>query len=309
MNEQIQIVEYNQTTAALAELRSRYAGSFDVATAKGMALAKEARAEVRGYRTALETLRKEIKAPALERCRLIDDEAKRITAELLQIEEPIDQQIKAEEQRREAEKAAKVRAETARIAAIATRISGIRNRVSAVANQPAATIRATLEQANALELEPADFEEFMPDALVALNETRAALETLHSERLAYEEKQSRLQAEREAEEARLKVEREELAQLREAEAARQAEQARKDAEAREVEEARLKAERERQKAELRAQREESEHQEREARKAREAEEARFQQEREAMERQRAELEARQRQIEVAERIAQAAKAK
>ncbi len=75
---------------------------------------EEARAVVRGYRTALETLRKEIKAPALERCRLIDDEAKRITAELLKIEEPIDTAIKAEEQRKEEEKAAKARAEAER---------------------------------------------------------------------------------------------------------------------------------------------------------------------------------------------------
>jgi septal ring factor EnvC (AmiA/AmiB activator) len=281
MTEPYQIVEYSSTAAALAELRSRYAAPFDVATAKGMALAKEARAEVRGYRTALETLRKEIKAPALERCRLIDDEAKRITAELLKIEEPIDQQIKAEEQRREAEKTAKARAETARIAAIAARISGIRNRVSAVANQPAAAIRAEWTQVQALELAPADFEEFMPDAITALNETRAALATVLLERVAYEEEQARLQTEREAEEARLKAEREELARLREAEAARQAEQARIAAE---------------------------------ARQAREAEEARIRQERETMDRQRAELYAQQRAFaeaerQRAEREAQTAKAK
>lgn len=314
MTEPYQIVEYSTTAAALAELRSRYAAPFDVATAKGMALAKEARAEVRGYRTALETLRKEIKAPALERCRLIDDEAKRITAELLKIEEPIDQQIKAEEQRREAEKAAKARAETARIAAIAARISGIRNRVSAVANQPAAAIRAEWTQVQALELAPADFEEFMPDAITALNETRAALATMLLERVAYEEEQARLQAEREAEEARLKAEREELARLREAEAARQTEQARIAAAARQAEDARLKAERERQEAELRIQRETQQRTEREARQAREAEEARIRQERETMDRQRAELNAQQRAFaeaerQRAEREAQTAKAK
>lgn len=314
MTEPYQIVEYSSTAAALAELRSRYAAAFDVATAKGMALAKEARAEVRGYRTALETLRKEIKAPALERCRLIDDEAKRITAELLKIEEPIDQQIKAEEQRREAEKAAKARAETTRIAAIAARISGIRNRVSAVANQPAAAIRAEWTQVQALELAPADFEEFMPDAITALDETRAALATVLLERVAYEEEQARLQAEREAEEARLKAEREELARLREAEAARQAEQARIAAAARQVEDARLKAERERQEAELRIQRETQQRTEREARQAREAEEARIRQERETMDRQRAELNAQQRAFaeaerQRAEREAQTAKAK
>lgn len=311
MTEPYQIVEYSSTAAALAELRSRYAAPFDVATAKGMALAKEARAEVRGYRTALETLRKEIKAPALERCRLIDDEAKRITAELLKIEEPIDQQIKAEEQRREAEKAAKARAETARIAAIAARISGIRNRVSAVANQPAAAIRAewtqvqalelaaaaiqtALDQAQALELAPEEYQEFMPDAIEALHDTRQALRTALDARLAYDAEQARLKAEQDAAAARIKAEREELERLRTAEAARLAAEARMAEEARQAQEAALKAQREAQEAELRAKREEQERQEQEARQTRQAEEARLQAERDAMERQRADLDAQQR---------------
>lgn len=242
---EFQIVEYNTTAAALAELRARHGGPFDVSTSKGMALAKEARAEIRGYRVALETLRKEIKAPALERCRLIDDEAKRITAELLKIEDPIDAVIKAEEKRKEEEKAAKLRQEAARVAAIAARISEIRNRVGTVANQPAATIRAALEQVNNLNWVPRDFEEFLPDALQALDETREALAKLLLERVAYEEEQARLQAERE-----------ELERLRAAEAAHRAEQARiaeEARQAREAEEARLTAQRaemERQSAEL-----------------------------------------------------------
>lgn len=84
-----QIAEYNQTAAALAELRTRYVRPYDVSTTAGMTEAKAARAEIRGYRVALEKTRVEIKAPALERTRLIDAEAKRITAELLAIEEPI----------------------------------------------------------------------------------------------------------------------------------------------------------------------------------------------------------------------------
>lgn len=269
---EFQIVEYNTTAAALAELRARHSGPFDVSTNKGMALAKEARAEIRGYRVALETLRKEIKAPALERCRLIDDEAKRITAELLKIEDPIDAVIKAEEKRKEEEKAAKLRQEAARVAAIAARISEIRNRVGTVANQPAATIRAALEQVNNLNWVPRDFEEFLPDALQALDETRAALTTLLLERLAHEEEQDRLQAEREAEQARLQAEREELERLRAAEAAHRAEQAR-------IAE--------------------------EARQAREAEDARLTAQRAEMERQSAELAVRQRALEEAERQRQA----
>ena len=120
------IAEYNQTAIALAELRTRYAKDYDVGTAPGMAEAKAARATVRGYRVALEKTRVEIKAPALERTRLIDAEAKRITAELLAIEEPIDVAIKAEEARKAEEKAAKERAEAERINVIKAKIDGIK---------------------------------------------------------------------------------------------------------------------------------------------------------------------------------------
>lgn len=308
MTEQFQITEYSTTAAALSELRNRYTGPFDVATSKGMALAKEARAVVRGYRTSLETLRKEIKAPALERCRLIDDEAKRITAELLKIEEPIDTAIKAEERRKEEEKAAKAKAEAERVATIQARINAIRNRANAVANKSAAEIRAALEQVDAIKLLEddfdkllgCDFEEFLPDAIKAFDETLDTLKNLLIERVAFEEEQARQQAEREAEAARLRAEREELARLRAEEMARQAEQARIEAEARKIEEARLKAERAALESELRAQREEQERQEQEARKAIEAEEARQRAEREAMERFNSELAERQRQIEKAE---------
>ena len=309
MSNPYQITEYSTTAAALSELRARYAEPFDVATTKGMALAKEARAVIRGYRTALEKLRVELKAPALERTRLIDAEAKRITAELLAIEEPIDATIKAEERLKEEEKAAKARAEQERITAIAARINAIRNRANAVASKSAAEIRAAMEQVHAMELAPLDFQEFLPDAVKALDETRDALGAMLIERVTFEEEQDRQRAERE-----------ELARLREAEVKRQAEQARMEAEARKVEEARLQAERERQQAELKAQREaqeaalkaqreEQQRQEQAARQLREAEEARLQAEQEAMERQRAELADRQRQMEEAEQKAQAEKFK
>lgn len=56
-------------------------------------------------RTSLEAKRKELKAPALERSRLIDSEAKRIESEIRSLEDPIDALITAEEQRRERERA------------------------------------------------------------------------------------------------------------------------------------------------------------------------------------------------------------
>ena len=115
-----QIQEYSQTEQALAELRQRYEGAtFDLSTTAGDKAARAARAEVKGYSVALEAKRKEIKAPALEHCRLIDAEAARITEELLKLEKPIDEQIKADEQRIAAEKAenARIEAERREIAA------------------------------------------------------------------------------------------------------------------------------------------------------------------------------------------------
>lgn len=227
-----QIAEYNETAAALSILREKYGRQFDVTTMKGMTEAREARAVVKGYRVALEKVRQEIKAPALERTRLIDAEAKRITKELLAIEEPIDAAIKAEETRKAEERAAKERAEAARVAAIAARMSEIRNQIAKVANQPAEVIRAALDQAQTLELSEDEFQEFMPDAIAALDATRAELQTALEARLAYEAEQARLKAEREAEEARLKAEREELARLRQQDEERKAEaKAKADAEA------------------------------------------------------------------------------
>ena len=113
-----QIVEYSGTDAALADLASRYGGVvYDVTAKDGMEAARKARAELRTWRVDLEKERVRIKAPALERCRLIDTEAKRITLALSALEDPIDAQIKAEEQRKEDERLAAVRAEEERIAA------------------------------------------------------------------------------------------------------------------------------------------------------------------------------------------------
>lgn len=106
-----QIQEYNKTAAALNELRARYIRPYDVSTTAGMTEAREARATVRTYRVDLEKMRVALKAPALERTRLIDAEAKRITAELLEIETPIDSAIKAEEKHKAEEKATREHAE------------------------------------------------------------------------------------------------------------------------------------------------------------------------------------------------------
>mgnify|MGYP000576626776 CR=1 FL=1 len=92
------LAEYSPTAAALADLRQRFAGVvWDVTTTKGNNEARAARLELVKLRTSLEAKRKELKAPALERSRLIDAEAARITGEIVALERPIDEQIKVAE--------------------------------------------------------------------------------------------------------------------------------------------------------------------------------------------------------------------
>lgn len=292
------IQEYNKTTAALTELRARYVRPYDVRTSAGMSEAKEARATVRGYRVALEKTRVEIKAPALERTRLIDAEAKRITAELLAIEEPIDAEIKAEERRKAEEKAAKERAEAARVESIKFRIAYFQDRVIAASNRDSKTITAILKDLESAKLDEADYQELLPAAVAAKIAAIEKLEIMLNERIYAEDEQARIKAEQQAEAARIQAEREELARLRATEDARQTEERRIAEAARKAEEARLAAERQRHEAELRAQREQQEREEREAKALRDAEESRIKAEREAIEKQRAELEARRREEEM-----------
>lgn len=100
-----EIVEYSKTEAALSDLASKYKGViFDVTTRDGMQTAIKGRAELRELRVALEKTRKAIKEPALRRTQQIDSEARRITAALSALEDPIDAQIKKEEDRKEFER-------------------------------------------------------------------------------------------------------------------------------------------------------------------------------------------------------------
>jgi colicin import membrane protein len=255
------IAEYSPTESALAELRERYAGIvFDTTTTKGMAEAKVARAELRKYRIALESKRVEIKAPALDRCRLIDTEAKRITAELEALEEPIDETIKREERRKEADKAAREQAERDRTEA--------RNRrFDAIKGTPLRAVTATVEQIEALiaETEAMDFSDIEAqyrdaaqyEARLAVLSLKAALDRRRME---------------DAEQERIKQERAELERLRSEEAARRAEAERIAAAERE----RLAEEGRRSEEAARAERAAAEEA---ARKAREDEQARIDAER------------------------------
>lgn len=174
----LHIAEYKPTAAALKKLADTYGGLvFEVTTTKGMNEAKAARKEVRGYRTALENKRKAIKAPALQRCRDIDSEAKTITAALRKLEDPIDEQIKAEEQRKEREKEEAERKERERVAKIRADIDSIKLSPGNLIGEPAAALKSAAQD---LRMQPIGEEQFAEFAQEALAAKQQALQQLAS---------------------------------------------------------------------------------------------------------------------------------
>jgi chromosome segregation ATPase len=110
------LTEFSRVEAGLAALREKHGNTvYDVSTTIGLDAAKAARSEIREPRYAVENVRKAAKAPLVALGKRIDIEAARITSEILKIETPVDEQIKAEEARRVADREAKKAAEVERV--------------------------------------------------------------------------------------------------------------------------------------------------------------------------------------------------
>lgn len=202
------IAEYSPTAAALAELRSRLSNvAYDVSTIKGLDIAKKDRAEVRGLRVALEAKRVELKAPALERSRLIDAEAKQLTAELVALEKPIDDQIKAEERRKEVEKAAREQAEREAAAKVQQCIDAIRESVAGALGKSAEHIAKFILLSEGIEITLEEFGERAGEAAQVKAKLLDQLKEMHAAAVAHEAEQERMAAER-AELARQRAEQE-----------------------------------------------------------------------------------------------------
>lgn len=205
------VAEFDRVGNGLADLSKQYRGVvYEVATTKGMDEAKAARVAIREPRYEIERIRKNAKAPILALGKKLDSEAARITSELLKLEEPIDQQIKAEEDRKERERQEKIEAEQKRVADLQDRVAYLRGNPTLTATSGSALIAQHIED---LEAEPVDatLEEFEQQGADAKTAGLARLKDLHAAAIAHE-----------VEQARIKAEREELAKLRAAEMERQA---------------------------------------------------------------------------------------
>lgn len=239
MNATLEVTEYRATEAGLADLRQRLDGiTFDVTTTKGDKEARAARLELVKLRTGIEAKRKEIKAPALAYCQLIDSEAKRITAEIVKLEDPIDRLIKAEEARKAAEKEERERLERERITAIHECIQTITRAPALLIGKTSAVIQAALDDMRTLPVTEELFFEFTESTLATRERAVAQIADMLQATLAQE-----------AEAARLRAEREELAR-------QQAEQRRIEAETAAARRAQEEADRTRREAEEQAHRKE-----------------------------------------------------
>lgn len=277
---QTALTEFNAVEAGLQDLRQRFGGVvYDVTTDKGMAEAKEARKALREPRLKIEAIRVAAKAPILALGRKLDADAKRVTAEIAKLEDPIQAQIDNEEARKERERQAAIAVEAARVTAIQERITELRDVVH-IRFTRAANILDHIGDIERIQID-ASFAEFQETAAAAKAASLTRLREMHQAAEAQE-----------AEAARLKAEREELERLRaEQEAREKAERERREAEeaaaaeVRRQEQAKIGAER----AELDRQRREQEKAAVDAQAVIDAENQRLADERAAFERQQEEL--------------------
>lgn len=254
--------EMNAVEAGLAELEAKYKDVvYDVTTTKGMEDAKAARAEIRAPRYNTERIRQAKSSELTALRQEINDNAKRITARVLLIEAPVDEQIKAQEERKEAEREAKRAAEAERLAEQHRRLDQIRDQPLAVIGASASAIAAMIDALAERPLD--DFDEvFLPTAEKTRESSLAAMRTAHAAAERLEAQQAELDQQRKEQEAKAAAAAEELRLANEAAAA---ERARLDAEAEAVRQQQAEAdrlERERQDAE-RAERQAEEDAERE----------------------------------------------
>lgn len=241
---QQRVAAFNKTESGLAKLRQKFQGvQFDLTTTKGDKAARQARKELVTLRTSLEELRKEKKAPHLAACNLIDSEAKRIKGEILALEVPIDEQIRADELRREQERMQREAEERARLDKARVRIGEIQRMAASVMTGTSEQIRARIEEVKALAIGEDEFGELLAAAQSTADMVVMQLEALLSTVLMREAQAEEMRKQREAHDAALRKQQEELAAQRAelerqrveaeqaaAEARRQAEEARREAE-------------------------------------------------------------------------------
>lgn len=266
------IAAYSKVEAVLATLRDSYENViFDCTTREGMAQAKSARGEIRGWRTGLDKDRVKEKAEALAHGKWVDAEANRIKEQLVALEGPIADQIDEVVQREKREEEAKEKARVDRIAEAQGRIDAIKRAPVDLLGESGDVIANVLKNMEAMVIDKgfAELEEVARGAhsaaIIVLGDMHAAAVLVEEERVELDRLKAE-QVKRDADNAAADKER------KEAEEASRKKIEEQERESRERIEKTEKKAREKQEAEeaiAKAEREKKEAEEREARKAEE----------------------------------------
>jgi hypothetical protein len=202
------LTEFDKVEAGLADLRTKYANVvYAVNTAAGMAEAKAARQALRAPRYAVDKILKATKEPLNQIKKDLDARAGRITAAILVFEDPIDGQIKAEEDRKAAEKAERERVAAAQKLVIDNAMTWIRNHAVQAAGKSAADIKELVTSLETMEVTLETFADRSGEAEQCRLMTLDVLNGLHAAVTAQEAAAAQVEAER----VRLEQERKEQA--------------------------------------------------------------------------------------------------
>jgi len=247
---------FNRTDEALALLQDRLKDRvYDIATVKGMDEAKKDRAELRSLRVNLDKMRKQLNEDDQARIKARNTRAGEITAKIEALEDPIDEQIKAEETRKAEARAEREREEQQRLAAITAEISALQRWPLSALGSTAVQLELAIAVLSSNTLEQFD-DVHLPTAQQAKDESLTVLNRMLAERRNLDERAAELAERNRLVEAEAEQRRQDQAKEDAERAERQAEEDRKRAErdaADQAERDRVKAEQDARQAELDAQ--------------------------------------------------------
>lgn len=192
------VKDLTRVEKGLAKLTETYGNVvYAVATTKGMEQAKKARATIREVRFKVEHIRKAEASRIAAAQKTLNAEAARITEAIKLIENPIDAQITAEEERKERERQEAAAKEQARIDGIRARLDALRALGDIDPRSSAASLRGQAATLQNKVVTTQDFEEFLAEATHIRDTGAAALlrEAQRLELVAEEAEKIRAQAE------------------------------------------------------------------------------------------------------------------
>jgi hypothetical protein len=204
---QLVTVDFNFSDAALADMKERFK-NLVVGDAKSFEATKKAREEVRQVRYNVQNALKAGNKELQEKKKANDAEAERLISLIMEVETPLDEEVKRWEKKKADEKAERERQEKERTDKIHGMINWMADTLRECVGKDSEFIGNKLAAVNQLEITDEAFQEFINHATATKAETLEALNKMLTDRLAHEENErARIAAEDEARKAQEEAER------------------------------------------------------------------------------------------------------